>query len=132
MAKSKCIVCEIWHGGFHLCNGAPVDLTLNNLRPNDQRYDVTKAVDARGFEGKSRGPATRWERVWAQEKERDLEIARKYREGTSMKDIASEYSLMPNKVRSVILRLGGQIRTRSEANLLRQAKNRKDMKGLQF
>ena len=103
MPKIKCGDGRHGHGGFHLCVGpaAPSEL----LRGPSVHVST-----------KSEAAHSRWERYWAANRERDQGIHDIYMSGSSLSQVAEKYNLSKITVKSIVLRLGGEMRARNSGH----------------
>lgn len=100
--KIKCDVCSHWHGGFHLCVGPDAP---KELRKGATVYSEPVVRD-RASEARAR-----WEREWEINRERDQKILKMYMEDMKgLQTCATAYGINKQTVKSIVLRLGGEIR----------------------
>jgi hypothetical protein len=112
MRKIKCETCSTYHQGFHLCLGRkPEEIktdggtVLREKKPKNTFVRTQTQLSA--FE---QSKAKRWARYHEVNRERDEKILNQYNEGASLYELAMEFGVGYNTVRSIILRLGGKMR----------------------
>lgn len=110
MIKFKCDVCSTDHGGFHLCLGRKV-----NVKAEQYEAARTQPVPKMSqVSGKAAGAAARWAIHWDLHAERDQKILRMYMEdGLSLQAVGDTFGLSKPTVKSIVLRLGGEMRPRN-------------------